>query len=118
MVSEVFDLFIDLDATEEQNDFPVIYTVARDGVAKRELADDSSDLRPLFDQILATIPEPAAPIDGVLQLLVANLDYNDYVGRLAIGRIFSGAVSVGDQVSICKLDGRIETGDLTGPGLS
>ena len=113
VVSEVFDLFIDLDATEEQNDFPVIYTVARDGVAKRELADDSSDLRPLFDQILATIPEPAAPIDGVLQLLVANLDYNDYVGRLAIGRIFSGAVSVGDQVSICKLDGRIEKTKVT-----
>jgi GTP-binding protein len=113
VVSEVFDLFIDLDATEEQNDFPVIYTVARDGVAKRELADDSSDLRPLFDQILATIPKPAAPIDGVLQLLVANLDYNDYVGRLAIGRIFSGAVAVGDQISICKLDGRIEKTKVT-----
>ena len=113
VVSEVFDLFIDLDATDEQNDFPVIYTVARDGVAKRELADESSDLRPLFDQILTTIPKPAAPIDGVLQLLVANLDYNDYVGRLAIGRIFSGAVAVGDQISICKLDGRIEKTKVT-----
>ena len=113
VVSEVFDLFIDLDASEEQNDFPVIYTVARDGLAKRELADDSSDLRPLFDQILTTIPKPAAPIDGVLQLLVANLDYNDYVGRLAIGRIFSGAVAVGDQISICKLDGRIEKTKVT-----
>jgi len=113
VVSEVFDLFIDLDATEEQNDFPVIYTIARSGVAKRELADDSSDLRPLFDQILTTIPKPAAPIDGVLQLLVANLDYNDYVGRLAIGRIFSGAVAVGDQISICKLDGRIEKTKVT-----
>jgi GTP-binding protein len=113
VVSEVFDLFIDLDATEEQVDFPVIYTVARDGTAKRELADASSDLRPLFDQILSTIPKPAAPIDGVLQLLVANLDYNDYVGRLAIGRIFSGAVAVGDQISICKLDGRIEKTKVT-----
>ncbi len=113
VVSEVFDLFIDLDATEEQNDFPVIYTVARDGIAKRELADESSDLRPLFDQIITTIPKPAAPIDGVLQLLVANLDYNDYVGRLAIGRIFSGAVAVGDQISICKLDGRIEKTKVT-----
>lgn len=113
VVSEVFDLFIDLDATEEQNDFPVIYTVARDGVAKRELIDDSTNLRPLFDQILATIPKPAAPVDGVLQLLVANLDYNDYVGRLAIGRIFSGAVAVGDQISICKLDGRIEKTKVT-----
>ena len=113
VVSEVFDLFIDLDATEEQNDFPVIYTVARSGVAKRELADESSDLRPLFDEILTTIPKPAAPTDGVLQLLVANLDYNDYVGRLAIGRIFSGAVAVGDQISICKLDGRIEKTKVT-----
>ena len=113
VVSEVFDLFIDLDATEAQVDFPVIYTVARDGVAKRELADESSDLRPLFDQILKTIPKPAAPLDSVLQLLVANLDYNDYVGRLAIGRIFAGAVAVGDQISICKLDGRIEKTKVT-----
>ena len=113
VVSEVFDLFIDLDASEGQVDFPVIYTVARDGTAKRELADVSSDLRPLFDQILTTIPKPAAPTDGVLQLLVANLDYNDYVGRLAIGRIFSGAVAVGDQISICKLDGRIEKTKVT-----
>jgi len=113
VVSEVFDLFIDLDAAEEQVDFPVIYTVARDGTAKRNLNDESSDLRPLFDQILSTIPKPAAPVDGVLQLLVANLDYNDYVGRLAIGRIFSGAVAVGDQISICKLDGRIEKTKVT-----
>jgi GTP-binding protein len=113
VVSEVFDLFIDLDATEAQNDFPVIYTVARAGVAKRELADESSDLRPLFDEILRTTPAPGAPVDGVLQLLVANLDYNDYVGRLAIGRIFSGAVAVGDQISICKLDGRIEKTKVT-----
>jgi GTP-binding protein len=113
VVSEVFDLFIDLDATEAQVDFPVIYTVARDGTAKSDLADESSNLRPLFDQILATIPKPAAPVDGVLQLLVANLDYNDYVGRLAIGRIFSGTVAVGDQISICKLDGRIEKTKVT-----
>jgi len=113
VVSEVFDLFIDLDATEEQADFPIIYTVARDGIAKRSLTDQSSDLRPLFDEILRAIPAPAAPVDGVLQLLVANLDYNDYVGRLAIGRIFSGTVAVGDQVSICKLDGSSERTKVT-----
>ncbi|HJQ69042.1 MAG TPA: translational GTPase TypA [Blastocatellia bacterium] len=113
VVSEVFDLFIDLDATEEQADFPVIYTVARDGVARRELTDDSQDLRPLFDEILRAIPPPSASSDGVLQLLVANLDYNDYVGRLAIGRIFSGTVEVGNQISICKLDGRIEKTKVT-----
>jgi GTP-binding protein len=113
VVSEVFDLFIDLDATEEQTDFPVIYTVARHGVAKHNLSDESSDLRPLFDEILRAIPAPAAPAAGLLQMLVANLDYNDYVGRLAIGRIFSGVVAVGDQVSICKLDGRIEKTRVT-----
>jgi GTP-binding protein len=108
VVNEVFDLFIDLDATEAQADFPVIYTVARDGIAKRQLTDTSHNLRPLFDEILRTIPTPLAAADDVLQMLVANLDYNDYVGRLAIGRIFSGTVAVGDQVSICKLDGSIE----------
>jgi len=113
VVSEVFDLFIDLDANEEQADFPIIYTVARDGVARLDLDDPSSDLRPLFDEIIRTIPPPVAPLGGTLQLLVANLDYNDYVGRLAIGRIFSGLVAVGDQVSICKLDGRIEKTKVT-----
>ncbi|MFL6213448.1 MAG: translational GTPase TypA [Blastocatellia bacterium] len=108
VVSEVFDLFIDLDATEEQVDFPVIYAIARDGVAKRSLDDDSQDLRPLFDEIIKTIPPPPGPREEVLQMLVANLDYNDYVGRLAIGRMFAGAVAVGDHISICKLDGRIE----------
>ena len=113
VVSEVFDLFIDLDASDEQNDFPVIYTIAREGIARRELADESADLRPLFDQILKTIPPPAGPVEEVLQLLVANLDYNDYVGRLAIGRIFAGAVAVGDQISICKLDGTIQKNKIT-----
>jgi GTP-binding protein len=113
VVSEVFDLFIDLDATEEQVDFPVIYTIARDGIAKLDLRDESSDLRPLFDEIIRTIPPPSAPIDEVLQILVANLDYNEYVGRLAIGRIFSGQVTVGDQISICKLDGSIERTKVT-----
>jgi GTP-binding protein len=113
VVSEVFDLFIDLDATEEQIDFSVIYTIAREGIAKHELADESADLRPLFDQILKTIPPPAGPVEEVLQLLVANLDYNDYVGRLAIGRIFAGSVAVGDQISICKLDGKIEKTKVT-----
>jgi GTP-binding protein len=113
VVSEVFDLFIDLDATEEQVDFPVIYTIARDGIARLDLRDESSDLRPLFDEIIRTIPPPSAPVEEVLQILVANLDYNEYVGRLAIGRIFSGQVAVGDQISICKLDGRVERTKVT-----
>jgi GTP-binding protein len=105
VVSEVFDLFIDLDAPEEQAEFPVIYAVARDGIASGSLSEPGADLRPLFEEIVSTIPPPECSAEGVLQLLVANLDYNDYVGRLAIGRIFSGAVKIGDQVSICKLDG-------------
>jgi GTP-binding protein len=108
VVSEVFDLFIDLDATDEQIDFPTIFAIAREGIAKYKLEDESEDLKPLFDQILKTIPPPVAPIDGVLQVLVTNLDYDDYVGRLAIGKIFSGAIAVGDQVSLCKLDGTIQ----------
>jgi GTP-binding protein len=108
VVSEVFDLFIDLDATEKQVDFPVVYAVARDGVAKSNLSDNGVDLQPLFDEILKTIPGPAANPDGNLQTLVANIDYNDYVGRLSIGRIFSGSVKIGDQISICRLDGSID----------
>src|SRR5689334_10335215 len=104
VVNEVFDLFIDLDATDEQIDFPTIFAVARDGIAKRSLEDESADLKPLFDQILQTIPPPATPVDDVLQVLVTNLNYNEYVGRLAIGKIFSGKIAVGDMVSICKLD--------------
>jgi len=108
VVSEVFDLFIDLDATERQVDFPVVYAVARDGVAKSNLSDNGVDLQPLFDEILKTIPGPAANPNGNLQTLVANIDYNDYVGRLSIGRIFSGSVKIGDQISICRLDGSID----------
>jgi GTP-binding protein len=108
VVSEVFDLFIDLDATDDQIDFPVIYTNARDGIARRSMDEETSDLRPLFDRILQTIPPPAVTDGGALQMLVTNLDYNEYVGRLAIGRIFAGAVAVGDHVSICKLDGSTE----------
>jgi GTP-binding protein len=108
VVSEVFDLFIDLDATDEQIDFPTIFAIARDGIAKRSLEDESADLKPLFDQILQTIPPPATPVDEVLQVLVTNLNYNEYVGRLAIGKIFSGKIAVGDMVSICKLDGTIQ----------
>jgi GTP-binding protein len=108
VVSEVFDLFIDLDASEQQADFRVIYAVARDGIAKQNLQDEGQNLQPLFDEILRTIPPPIALPGVVLQMLVANLDYNDYVGRLAIGRIFAGSVAVGDPISICRIDGTIE----------
>jgi GTP-binding protein len=113
VVSEVFDLFIDLEANDAQANFPVIYAVARDGIAKTSLAEEGDSLQPLFDAIVKHIPPPAPPAAEVLQILVANLDYNDYVGRLAIGRIFSGQVAVGDQISICREDGRNEKTKIT-----
>jgi GTP-binding protein len=113
VVNEIYDLFIDLDAGEEQIAFPILYAISRDGVAKRDLNDDSADLRPLFEQILQTIPAPRPLLADRLQILVTTLDYNDYVGRIAIGRIFSGRVAVGDTVSVCKLDGSIEKTRIT-----
>lgn len=99
VINEVYDLFIDLDASEEQLEFPIVFTNAKLGIAKRSLDDDSLDLLPLFRLILDTIPAPEADEKGPLQLLVTNIDYNDYVGRLAVGRVFSGALRVGDWVS-------------------
>ena len=105
VVDEIYELFIDLDATDAQIEFPILYAVSRDGVAKKNLTDDSTNLRPLFDQIVETIPAPRALRQDALQLLVANLDYSEYVGRLAIGRIFSGEIAVGDTVAVVKRDG-------------
>ncbi len=113
VVNEIYDLFIDLDAGEEQIAFPILYAISRDGIAKRDLRDNSEDLRPLFEQILETIPPPRPMVPGKLQILVTTLDYNDYVGRIAVGRIFSGMVAVGDSVSVCKLDGSIEKTRIT-----
>ncbi len=100
VLNEVYDLFIDLDATEEQLDFPIVYAVAKDGIAKMDLDDDSDSLKPLFDLIIDTVPAPEGDAEGVLQCLVTNIDYNEYVGRLAISRIFSGSVKVGDHVAV------------------
>ena len=104
VVNEIYELFLDLDATDEQIEFPILYAVSREGTAKRKLEDNSNNLQPLFDQIVETIPSPREVRSDSLQLLVANLDYNDYVGRLAIGRIFSGEIRVGDQIAVVKPD--------------
>jgi GTP-binding protein len=113
VLNEIYDLFIDLDAGETQLEFPVLYAVARDGVAKRSLDDDSTDLRPLFETIVDHLPAPQGDPQAPLQLLVANLDYSDYLGRIAIGRVFSGTLRQGDEVSICKLDGSIKKTRIT-----
>jgi len=105
VLNEVYDLFIDLDATEDQLDFPIAYTNAKLGTAKLDLNEENIDLKPLFELILKTIPAPQGDESGVLQLLVTNIDYNDYVGRLAIARVFSGTVKVGDWVAVVNSDG-------------
>src|SRR5215471_10587579 len=114
VVNELYDLFIDLDATEEQLDFPIIYTNARAGIAKTSLEDESAaDLRALFDAIVEHIPDAPGDPDGTLQILVANLDYSDYLGRLAISRVFNGTLHSGDEVGIVKLDGALQKTKIT-----
>jgi GTP-binding protein len=108
VINEIYDLFIELDATDEQLDFPILYANARRGIATTSLDQPSDSLAPLFDAILQYIPAPAGDPADVLQLLVANLDYSDYHGRLAIGRIFSGTLNRGDNVAIVKVDGTIQ----------
>ncbi len=113
VLNEIYDLFIDLDATEDQLSFPVIYTNAKLGIAKKDPEGDEKDLRVLFEAILQHIPAPSGDPDGILQLLVANLDYSDYLGRLAIGRVFNGTLRHGDEVSIAKLDGTFHKTKIT-----
>ncbi len=108
VLDEIYDLFIDLGATEEQLDFPVLYCNARAGTAAANGTDTGTDLRPLFDAILTGIPAPSGDPAAPLQLLVANLDYSDYLGRLAIGRVFAGEMHNGEDVAIAKLDGSLQ----------
>jgi GTP-binding protein len=108
VLNEIYELFLDLDATDDQIEFPILYAVSREGTAKKLLTEESINLQPLFEQIVETIPAPRPIRKDSLQLLVANLDYSEYVGRLAIGRIFSGEIAVGEQVAIAKRDGTIQ----------
>jgi GTP-binding protein len=113
VLDEIYDLFIDLDATEDQLDFPIIYTNARDGVAHRKIADDSKDLLPLFETIVQAIPAPPGDPADVLQIQVMNLDYSDFLGRIAIGRVFNGTLTRGSEVGISKLSGKLESTRIT-----
>src|SRR5712691_3451272 len=108
VLNEIYDLFIDLDATEDQIEFPVLYTNAREGVATTELATPSDDLRPLFDAIVEHVPPPRGDPAAPLQILVANLDASDYLGRIAVGRIFNGTVKLNDLIAVVKLEGHVE----------
>ncbi|MBS1272209.1 MAG: GTP-binding protein TypA/BipA [Candidatus Marinimicrobia bacterium] len=101
VINEVYDLFIDLDATEEQIEFPILYTNAKAGVAHKELEDDSADLKPLFETILSEIPGPEANDDAVPQFLVTNLDYDSFVGQVAIGRMVNGNLKMNKAYAQC-----------------
>jgi GTP-binding protein len=113
VLNEIYDLFIDLDATEDQLEFPVLYTNAKLGQCRTQPDGADQDLRPLFDALLRHVPAPGGTTEGALQLLIANLDYSDYLGRLGIGRIFSGEVQVGQQVAVAKRDGQLQTTKVT-----
>ncbi|HMH51168.1 MAG TPA: translational GTPase TypA [Candidatus Acidoferrum sp.] len=113
VLDEVYDLFIDLDAAEDQLEFPVLYTNARTGTATTDLKIDGTTLEPLFETILATVPPPSVDPAMGLQFRVAMLDWDDYVGRLIIGRIVSGAVRQAERVSVVHRDGTVEQAKVT-----
>ena len=113
VLDEIYDLFIDLDARPDQLDFPVLYTDAKRGIAKRDPGDDSRTLEPLFETLVAAIPPPRFDAEVGLQLRVASLDWDDYVGRLVIGRVVNGTVRRADSVAVVKRDGAIELAKVT-----
>jgi GTP-binding protein len=113
VLNEIYDLFIDLDATEDQLDFPVIYAVAKQGKATLDPAKPGENLEPLFEAIVNTIPPATGDADGALQILVTNLDYSDYFGRIAICRVFQGTLKAGDEVNISKRDGSLQKTKIT-----
>jgi GTP-binding protein len=113
VLDEVYDLFIDLDAAEDQLDFPVLYTNAKLGTASTSLTEPGENLQPLFETILSTIPSATGDPDGPLQILVTNLDYSDYLGRLAIARVFNGTLHNGDEVNVSRRDGSLSKTKIT-----
>jgi GTP-binding protein len=113
VLDQVFDLFVSLHATDEQLDFPVVYASAKDGYSKTELEHASGTMEPLFDAIIAKIPPPRAHAGSEFKMLVANLDYSDYLGRIAFGKILSGKINVGDPIACIHGDGRRTSGKAT-----
>ena len=113
VVDEVFDLFVDLNATDEQCEFPIIYGIAKQGIAKREMDDDSTDLSPLFETIVDHVEAYPDYDDKHLQLQISALAYDDYVGRLGIGRVYKGTVKSGEQISVCKSGSVVSRGKIS-----
>ena len=112
VLDEVIELFIELDATDEQLDFPVVYASGKNGMSKMDLSEPDGDLTALFETIVNTIKAPACSEEGTMQMLVSNIDYDDYVGRIAVGRIERGIVKLGMPVSICKKEDKVEQGRI------
>ena len=111
VVDKVLELFIELNANDEQLDFPVIYASAKNGIAKMNLQEESDNVSCIFDTIINNIEPPKCDIDGTMQMLVSNIDYDDYLGRIAIGRIERGTITSGMGVAVCKQD-KTENGKL------
>ncbi len=113
VLDAVFDLFVELKASDEQLDFPIVYASAKDGYAVRELHENNEDMTPLFEAIVRHVPPPKISSEPFFQMLVSNLDYSDYIGRIALGRIVSGRVAVGDSIVCIHRDGRRERANVT-----
>ena len=112
VVDEVIELFIELDATDEQLEFPVVYASAKNGVSKLNLSDEDSDMTPLFETMVNTIEAPKCDLEGTAQMLVSKIDYDDYVGRIGVGRVERGKFTVGMTVSVCKADDTVYQGKI------
>ncbi len=106
VLDEIFDLFVMLDATNEQLDFPVLYAIAKQGIVKRELEDENDNLDPLFETIMAHVPAPQQPLDLPFKMLVSSIEWNDYVGRIAVGRIEQGTVKINQEIALISSEGR------------
>lgn len=113
VLDEVFELFLSLGATDQQLDFPTIYAIAKQGIAKKELEDTSTNLEPLFEAIVTYVPPPPGDSESLFQMLVTTIDYNDYLGRLGIGRINRGSIHVGSPMKVIRHDGVVEDARIT-----
>lgn len=113
VLNEVYDLFIDLDAQEDQLEFPVVYAIGKQGVAKMNMDEEATTLEPLFETIINHIPPPKGSAEAPLQMLIVNLDYSDYLGRLGVGRVFNGTLKHGQEVNIAKIDGSLQKTRIT-----
>jgi len=113
VLNEVFDLFVSLNASDEQLDFPYLWAIAKQGIAKKDLNDDNNDLKPLLQSIVDYVPAPSGDISKPLQMLISAIDYNDYLGRIGIGKIHNGSLNSGDQISLIKITGETVTAKIT-----